>query len=718
MSSVAVAQEFNSLLQKLEETPERAMGVENAMAIWLMLDVLDAMQGGKIPRDRCLKESGFRLEYEYSPLNTRQPTALIKIRDGGSLQAYRHDPDFGILRQYGMKNKSPLFTCWRLNRKLVSMATEGGREIFYDPDNLMGDDPRGNLERIKTGTTFGQSNELVSTEPGQEFYQSIPTLNSYPAIKLRLKTASGHQLEIAVTLQIPITRARTKDSGTKVLEQDVYGGLSVTEGDPETLSDEEWQGMLATCHRLLCEDVFVPVITGDRKTDYFRTPGNFGFTPNQLASQPPSEESMGMLQEWRESQTPLDRAVGYAAFALTNPRDPGAMQRFSIRQLRDKVWPQKNHPKQWREDLCESLGRYQSQTLSIAKKDLEQHGRYWVPVVKCYDLTPLPLLGFVYLDTESGKEFNSTRGPGMRIAKKVTFPRRKREVSVKVIQQEKKKLIAVEIQWNQALVDWMMMEPKLDDKGRVLKDRRGKVIRKGSFFLLAQERFFDLNAAARTAKMDIAWDLFERLIYDRRRLEGSFEIAAPVLFRRMGWDWEDSNRRGRHKEQLERAIKWLKQEDVLTGASTEKQQNSKNPDRRKEPYYRFRFTPGWVKKIKDAESEVTDAAVIAQEDLETSADPAVTLSPAVTPETPKTPETSQAEFDLGVSSAAVPGAIVKRIRDAASLNVREWARQYGSSKSTWSKYESGLSSKPPAILPEKWQEIRILAENYNINISL
>ena len=136
-------------------------------------------------------------------------------------------------------------------------------------------------------------------------------------------------------------------------------------------------------------------------------------------------------------------------------------------------------------------------------------------------------------------------------------------------------------------------------------------------------------------------------------------------------------------------------------------QPSKNPDRRKAPFYRWKVAELWstVALVPPEEAKEVEEVIIAEAEAAEAAGrpgprPKTTVEDAVLPGMEEPP------------GKPIPdGSVIRAAREAAGLNIRTFSRQIdGPSFNTWSRYERGDAIRVGSIPEAVWDRVRDFVE--------
>mgnify|MGYP002683029048 FL=1 len=134
-------------------------------------------------------------------------------------------------------------------------------------------------------------------------------------------------------------------------------------------------------------------------------------------------------------------------------------------------------------------------------------------------------------------------------------------------------------------------------------------------------------------------------------------------------------------------------------------QTDKNPDRRKNPFFRWKVAELWSTVALVPEDEAKEI----EDELVKHAEEA---------------ELAKGQNDTSANQSALPGIIedaqpipsgsaIREARNAAGLTIRDFANMIqGPKYATWSNYENGKPIRVKRISPEVWQRVRDFIEKH------
>ena len=529
----------------------------------------------------------------------------------------------------------------------------------------------------------------------------------------------------------------------------VMVGLHFTEGDPSAWSEEDRQAILdalvgqidalAAPYLKAVEakgeerpavpepDRAVAVRSADFAVAGTYTRSIFGLSKHK--------KDMPLLLDFYEPQTPLNWAVGLVMFSMTDEDRvrSGDWQEARISDLEDLVFCliERDAPRRGdhRTDILAEVVKLHTKRNWYYEVDAVKVGRAWKKRAVIGSQYAIPELRLVFLDTKTGKTAFPT-DPALR-ALAIPLEVKGRRVAqpdgkdIPSLPKGRWKLESIQWRWVQSFNDDLVLSPALEEsgkrKGLPKKTVTGKPIRKTSGLIRVTRNVIDalhrLRAEGRGALY--ASRLLVMLAHNLNKTESG--IAADRVFRMLGIAEDYTDRTHKKPEDLvAAAVLRLKQRDIgaLLVGSDEYPRTDPNPDRRKGPYYRFirslDFTPRTgIASKEDAlaiEAEYSDAV---EEDTVARSQPA----PAAQP------KTDQAVLPGMEEPPAQPipdGSVIRAARDAAGLNLRDFARRMDGrdavlhgkeapkpSFKTWSMIETGQRSERSGRIPEAvWNRVR------------
>lgn len=417
-------------------------------------------------------------------------------------------------------------------------------------------------------------------------------------------------------------------------------------------------------------------------------------------------------------RTPLNVATGLALFRFTSPDRPGDWQEVTMNALTDQVYclTERGAPRRGDQapDVLTEVVKLFTEVIAVVAPRFEKCGHLWKSRVDLLFFRVIAELGLSYIDKKTGRlvRADDPSVPKDAVAPLVVKGRRVFTPDGKDIKSligDRYQLESIRWHWTPSIVDDLLATPTLDEKGKVKRDRSGRALR-GGFNIKVIIRIFDALFRLRSEKAYIAHDLLVLLatdIYkppkqnttgrDAGKQRNIVEREADRLFDLLGME-DDPKHPGRREEAVAGAIYRLKQPDIgaLLAGSDESPRTDPNPNRRKRTYYRLirsaLYTPpGILTKDEAAALEAKEARI----------------EPLVLPE-PK-PKDDQPILP-GIMEDAPPippGADIRTAREAAGVNLREFALMMGGPAfKTWSNYETGKPIRVGSISPEVWQRVR------------
>ena len=443
-----------------------------------------------------------------------------------------------------------------------------------------------------------------------------------------------------------------------------------------------------------------------------RFPVAAGFVPMHKLAERTNAGLLRFPEEHRQFhalRTPLCTAVGLALFRFTSPDDPGGWQEISFDDLVETVWAltKRDAPRRgdYVQDVLAEVVKLWSEPIATVKPTTERHGRFWQSRVTLFLDRVLASLELVYWDTKKRRPVTPSQMREMfpeAITSLVVKGRRAwrpEGLDIKALIGNRWKLKALRARWSPNIVDDLKAAPLLDKKGHILRDRQGRILR-GGFNIQVAVRIVDALFRLRSERAYVAHDLLVLLATDiykpprqaRATARNVIERQAERLFDLLGLEADPKNPH-RREETVTNAIRRLKQSDIaaLLPGSDELPRQPTNRDRRPSPYYRLvrsaLYTPAGILSKEDA------AALEAER---VTPPPTIPPAPLELPGIPPAPDIPS-------------GAAVRAAREAAGINLREFARRMGGPDfSTWSRYEGGKQIRVGAIKPEVWRRVRKL----------
>ena len=411
-------------------------------------------------------------------------------------------------------------------------------------------------------------------------------------------------------------------------------------------------------------------------------------------------------------RTPLNVATGLALFRFTSPDRPGDWQEVETADLTDQVFclTDRGAPRRGDQapDILGEVVKLFTETVAIVTPRFKKCGRFWKSRVDLIFYRIIAELGLTYIDTKTGRRVRP-EDPGLPRDAVVPLTIKGRRAytpdgkDIKALFGDRWKLESIRWRWSPSIVDDLLAAPALDKKGKVIRDKSGRVLR-GGFNIKVIIRIFDALFRLRSEKAYTAHDLLVQLSTDiykppKQSTAGRniIEREADRLFDLLHLE-EDPKHPGRREEAVKTAIFRLKQPDIgaLLAGSDELPRTDLNPNRRTNPYYRLvrsaLYTPPGI---------LTKEEVAALE-----AEMAASKSPAL-PAGPKTDDQAALPGIIEDAQDIPSGPEIRAAREAAGMNLRDFARMVGGGAiGTWSHYETGKTIRVGNIAPDVWERVR------------
>lgn len=427
-----------------------------------------------------------------------------------------------------------------------------------------------------------------------------------------------------------------------------------------------------------------------------------------------AKEDLPLLREWHDPRTPLNWAVGFALFSLTDPDRirRGEMQEASIKDIADAVFCLTEREASIRGDhrtdiLAEIIKLHTARTYYFFVEAVRV-GKIWKKRAELGSQYPLPELVLVFRDRKTGKRGTPTDAllQAMAIPLEVNGRRASKDgKDLKALPSDRWVLDAVRWRWLPAFCDDLLIAPDLIEdgprKGLPKKTASGKVIRKGYLIPFTRTIF----TAMRTLRAEgqhsfYACRLLVMLAGNLHKTEDG--IAADRVFRMLGIP------EGKQKERediVSAAVRRLKALDIgaLLDGSDEEPRHDPNPDRRRGPYYRFfrapDFTPSFGIAADKAEADAIAAEYAPEPDAAPSSPPSTIMQTAYLP---------------GLEADPLPtGGELRAAREHAGMTLRAFAKLVGDgSHNTWAKYERGDQTLPWRIKEDAWKRVRAFVASH------
>jgi len=448
-----------------------------------------------------------------------------------------------------------------------------------------------------------------------------------------------------------------------------------------------------------------------------------GFVPiHHLAERRPGglPKYPGALQDFYKLRTPLNTAVGLALFSLTSEKAPGGWQEVRLADLTDRVFclTERDAPSRGdhRTDVLAEIVKLHETKNFYVRYVFVPRGRFFERSLAIGSDYAIPNLELVYKD-ERGRLVRPS-DPSLRALAVPLDVRGRRAFTpngenILALPGGRFTLDRIRWRWNPSFVDDLEAAPALDSKGRVQRDKSGKVLLKGYNIRVYKEIFdalFRLRAERAIVAARLLWllatDIYQPPEQCKEKDRNVIEREAGKLYDLLGLE-KDPRAPGRREDMVAAAIFRLKQRDIeaLQLGSDERPRNpsaaERKSGRRKSPYYVLRRSPAFAPPSKLISEE--EAAELEAEAREIEED-------QVEPDQPPKPSEGKGVqgvlpgLDIQPSEQIPTGAEIRAARTAAGLTLRRFAEVIaGPDFSTWSRYEIG---KAVRIKPDVWQRVR------------
>ena len=536
----------------------------------------------------------------------------------------------------------------------------------------------------------------------------------------------------------------------------VLVALHFTEGDPSGWSPADKADLWKALYKGL-EELAAPVLvrvaaaaevepspspspspSPDRvlpvRPDYFKTPGRFYDTPRRVEAG--SQRLLPLLKDWYAPQTPFNRAVAYAAAALTDTRSREAvlgMHEVPIKDVEDLVFclseEDASSRRSDREDIVQAFGSLYAASLPIVRVEWVRVGTSRNPRWrKRYDVVTASMfqsVGLVYEDRRTRKRVYAD-DPSLRTDRRPMKPSRHKKSPVPeapvrrvghlyMFPADKYRLVGFLWRWNTDFAeDFICPHAALDDKNRVRRMLKGGIHHEGKRFVMLSKNIFKVSKNLRTAGHVYAPRLLDFIVSEKLHITARdrqgravwIEIEAGKVATWLGLSHLKRDRPQRIEDTISDAVRALKAERVLLSASDEVPRTDPNPDRRKAPFYRWKVADTWstVALVPQEQAQEIEAAMDAE------AKDGI-LSPGEPPPSAPKAETAALFPDAVAPKPVIPaGPEIRAAREAAGLTLRAWAKNFkdigGPSFKTWSMIETGQRSPSAGrITPEVWSRV-------------
>lgn len=533
----------------------------------------------------------------------------------------------------------------------------------------------------------------------------------------------------------------------------VLVALHFTEGDPSAWSPADkadlWKALYKGLEDLAAphlKKVGLPPVTltpaapePDRilpaRPDYFKTPGRLYDTPRHIEAG--SRNLLPFVQDWYKPWTPFNRAVAYAAAALTDTRRREAilaMQEATIRDVEDLVFclseEDASTRRSDREDIVQAFGSLLNANLPLVRLNWVQVGTgrnlRWRKRYELITASMFQSAGLVYEDRRTGKRVYAD-DPSARPARLPAKPSRHKKNPVPqsqvknvgglyMLPADKYRLVGFLWRWNTDFAeDFICPQAALDGKNRVRRMLTGGVHHEGKRFVNLSKGIFKVSRNLRAAGHEYAPRLLDFIVSEKTHITARdrkgravwIEIEAGKVATLLGLAHMKRDRPQRVTDTITDAVRALKGERVLFQDSDEVPRTDPNPDRRKAPFYRWKVADTWSTVALVPEEQVKE--IEAEMDAEAKAG---ILPPGEPPSSAPKAETAALFPDAVAPKPVIPsGPEVRAAREAAGLTLRAWAKNFkdigGPSFKTWSMIETGQrATSAGRIVPEVWSRVR------------
>ncbi len=429
-------------------------------------------------------------------------------------------------------------------------------------------------------------------------------------------------------------------------------------------------------------------------------------------------------QQFLRYRTPLNWAVGLAFFYFTSEKDPGGWQKVRVSELENRIYNLMESGEtgrtQQREDILAEAVKLHTQKNYYLKYGIKRFGKVWsrdfIGLGSEYVISSLELF---YKD-KGGEIVSSTDHALRKIAidlevngRRVTSALGK---DIKALPKDRFTLHSIGWRWNPVYVDDLKAVPLFDKKGRIMKDKLGRVIRSG-WNVKVPARIFAASAKLRAEKAYVAHNLLILVCHDiykpppqSKKPRNTLEREAERLYAMLNLEY-DPKHPDRREEAVEKAIFRLKQPDIAALLPGSDERPRLAPDswiksgRRKNPIYHLvrspLFMPAGILLSKEQAKDIEG-----EEDV--PALPPIQIEAAPKIEIQKT-------LPFTEKPKPIPtGTEIRAARSAAGVNIRDFARMMkGPSFKTWSMMERGERNPGTGrIDPAVWQRVRDFVEKH------
>jgi len=538
----------------------------------------------------------------------------------------------------------------------------------------------------------------------------------------------------------------------------VLVGLDFKEGDPSAWSEEDRQAILDFLVGQL-DALAAPYLKAveakgedrpavpepDRavavRAEYFHAPGRLFDTPRHAAAH---QDTLPAIGRWYV-QTAFNRTVGMAAAALTKTDTRDAIldwQSATVAEVADLVFCRSEEGAlahgQNREDILKAFESLRAIPVPIVRIDWKKVGTdrnpRWVKEYKLQVASLLQSYGAVFVDKD-GKEVHAgdpaqkkhlVKGkPDRRKTLKALVAQNPADGILESFPPDRYTLTRFEWRWNTDIAeDFICPQVALDGKGRPRRALKGRPHIEGSRFINLNRRYFAVQKHLRDAGSKYAPRLLDLIVSEKTHITSRgkgavwIEIQADKVIKALDL-WVEYRSRPKHvlEDHIAPAVMALIREKVMLPESWLVPQLDKNPDRRKTAFFRWKVAELWSTvalvppdEAKDIEAELVKEAEAAE----------VARSQPAPDAQPKTDQAVLPGMEEPPAQPIPDGSVIRAARDAAGLNLRDFARRMDGrdavlhgkeapkpSFKTWSLIETGQRTERSGRIPEAvWNRVR------------
>ncbi len=627
---------------------------------------------------------------EYRPL--RRGRRLFAIASGGALSLREHIHDDSVeFINWGSPYVGMAFDVNELNTKLEELDEQLAQEFTNDVgskfvvtseivEGLIKLNPRPKEQYIPvSGVTIG--NELPAHDTSFRERIIAPRENiEAPCIM----STEGDPVECYIVAQFhPLTTYDYDERGPR----DVYPvdmGLYFKQGNPLKWSKDKensfWEALSFACEQVTQKSAISSI---EEYAPRFMVAGRYGPPFKAVEGNRSLQKAFPIISEWYAPQTPLSRAVGLALFALTDTKNPEGEQHATRQQIEQKIYSQTRGDHHI--DILAEIYKLVTHRIPFYREDWVKIGRAYRKDKVLKSIAYLQDYGIKYVDTKTGKLIDPEYDPTvkhLRLPKPIKSRRKGYsgidETIMAIEKDPRYKLSGYVWRWSSEVVDDLLMPIATDSKGNILRDSKGKPLRKGSHFLSVTHKAFSILEKYRKENKLYAQRLLDLIILNnnggtdkRTGKRTTLEMSAPKVYALL----ELSNHKPNQQTKVvANAIQELKKDGILRSNSDEHPYQYKE-SRRPNPCYRWYRDVEWSPDGYILSEEEASAIIIEGEIIK----PSLALG--------------------GVQSSLfgepqISGEDIRQAREKAGLTLRQFTGRFGGcNHNQWARIERGEIAK-------------------------